>query len=161
MPGNSPSYTLAAEDFRGKRLATFLRELYNIDEGEDPSSHTVIDLSFGGAKLKALLGNVRKTTRDLRYSSPSCDITVILFLGICDFTSRDRRGEEQEIYYDANPSRIDDIKTTLLDILNFTVENSIHLIIPTILFASLSISKSYLESSRKLRQSRFTIDETI
>ena len=160
MPGNSPSYTLPAADSRGKRLATFLRE-HNIYEGEDPSSHTVIDLSFGGAKLKALLGNVRKTTIDLRYSSPSCDITVILFAGICDIKSRDRRGEEQEIYYDANPSRIDDIKSTLLDILNFTVENSIHLIIPTILFASLSISKSDLESSRKLRRSRFTVEETI
>ena len=85
----------------------------------------------------------------------------LFFAGICDFTSRDRRGEKQEIYYDANPSRIDGIKTTLLDILNFKVEISIHLIIPAILFASLSISKSYLDSSGKLRWSRFTVDETI
>ena len=85
----------------------------------------------------------------------------LFFAGICDFTSRDRRGEEQEIYNDANPSRIDGIKTTLLDIINFTVGNSIHLIILAILFASLSISKSYLDSSGKLRWSRFTVDETI
>ena len=67
---------LAAVDSRGNRLATFLRE-HNISETSN--CHTVIDLSFGGAKLNGLLGKVRRTTRDLSYRSPSCDIIVILF----------------------------------------------------------------------------------
>ena len=145
-----PACVVAVSDSRGGGLATFLKN-------SDLVQSTVVrEANFPGADLHSLLSHIREESNTAYRKYPTHRIVVILFGGICSFTTKHRGRGRQEIAYSSSTGKTAAIKAIYDDIWQLCKDNGYYLITTTIYPVSLEAHAEYAESRGRLTNSRYT-----
>ena len=138
----SPTCIITISDSRGRHLENFLRK-----SGVLPSETIVIEQSLGGAGYEILFREVRHYTSKAERQYPEHKILVLILGGICDFTTKTKN----DISFITKQSRVERIKETLGDIVNYATERSFYLAISTVIPAGLAKANNVLQSKKNVK----------
>ena len=126
-----PACVVAVSDSRGGGLAAFLKN-------SDLVQSTVVrEANFPGADLHSLLSHIREESNTAYRKYPTHRIVVILFGGICSFTTKHRGRGREEIAYSSSTEKTAAIKAVYDDIWQLCKDNGYYLITTTIYPVSL------------------------
>ena len=146
---------ITLSDSRGKGLDKYLQQ-------QLPPHDTVVDVCRPGADLEKLFLLLKQTSTSVSNNSRYAkhNILVVLFGGICSYTTRARHDGGLEVTYNRKGNRVQLIKSTLDLFRSYCNSHQYKLIIATIIPADLEKSKQHHLTNNQLRASAHTVEET-